>query len=170
MIAADQLERQLIETGREMLARQPAWGASGNLSARTGVDSMVASASGIALGAMSSGDFVAVRVSDGHWEGARKPSKELPMHLGIYRQREDARVVLHSSPPCTTLIACSHETIPSEIFVEAIPGHVVREFLESGRYKPRRSRHMARTMADGPETANYETTKANPAPPFSHHD
>jgi len=69
---------------------------------------------------MAPGDLVTVQLGDGRWEGSRKPSKELPMHLGIYRQREDARVVLHASPPYTTLFACSRETIPAGLFVEAM--------------------------------------------------
>lgn len=113
-------EARLIAAGRAMLAQDLAWGTSGNLSARIDADHMLVSASGTALGAMQPGDFVTVRVSDGHWEGARKPSKEVPMHRGIYRQRAEAQVVLHSSPHYTTLIACSGETIPSELFVETM--------------------------------------------------
>ena len=103
------LEAQLIETGRAMLAHGLAWGTSGNLSARVDSGTMLVSASGTALGAMNPGDFVNVRVADGHWTGTRKPSKEVPMHTGIYQQRPDAQVVLHSSPLYTTLIACSGE-------------------------------------------------------------
>lgn len=114
------LEARLIEAGRAMLAQRLAWGTSGNLSARIDADTMLVSASGTALGAMQPGDFVTVRVSDGQWEGARKPSKEVPMHRGIYQQRADAQVVLHSSPHYTTLIACSDVTIPSELFIETM--------------------------------------------------
>jgi len=114
------VELRLIEAGRSMLAGGLAWGTSGNLSARVEAETMLVSASGTALGAMQPGDFVAVRVSDGHWEGARKPSKEVPMHRGIYQQRPDAQVVLHSSPHYTTLLACSGEAIPSELFIETM--------------------------------------------------
>ncbi len=115
-----ELESSLIAIGRQVLERQLAWGTSGNLSARVDADTMLVSASGTALGAMQPGDFVTVRVSDGHWEGARKPSKEVPMHRGIYQQRPDAAAVLHSSPHYTTLLACSEESIPSELFIETM--------------------------------------------------
>lgn len=120
MALAVNVESRLIEAGRSMVAGGLAWGTSGNLSARVDADAMLVSASGTALGAMQPGDFVAVRVSDGHWEGARKPSKEVPMHRGIYQQRPDAAVVLHSSPHYTTLLACSGEAIPSELFIETM--------------------------------------------------
>lgn len=114
------LEQRLISAGRAMMANELAWGTSGNISARVDADMMLVSASGTALGAMQAGDFVRVRVSDGSYEGARRPSKEVPMHRGIYLARDDARVVLHSSPHYTTLLACSEEPIPSELFIETM--------------------------------------------------
>ena len=114
------VEAQLIATGRHLLARSLAWGTSGNLSARLDADTMLVSASGTDMGDLAPGDLVSVRVSDGTWSGPRKPSKEVPMHIGIYQQRPDARVVLHSSPHYTTLIACSGENIPSQLFIETL--------------------------------------------------
>lgn len=115
-----ELEAHLSKIGREMVVRGLAWGTSGNFSARVDGDSMVVSASGTALGAMQPGDYVRVRVSDGYWEGTRKPSKEVPMHRGIYLARPEAEAVLHSSPHYTTLIACTDEAIPSELFIETM--------------------------------------------------
>lgn len=115
-----ELESTLIDVGRAMLAANLAWGTSGNLSARQGADAMLVSASGTALGAMAAGDFVCVRVSDGRWEGGRRPSKEAPMHRGIYLARADAQVVLHSSPHYTTLLACSGEAVPADLFIETM--------------------------------------------------
>jgi ribulose-5-phosphate 4-epimerase/fuculose-1-phosphate aldolase len=114
------LIQQLSGCGRAMLERGLAWGTSGNLSARVDADTMVLSASGTALGAMAPDDFVSVRLADGSWEGARKPSKEVPMHRGIYLARADAQIVLHSSPHYTTLLACGDEAIPSELFIETM--------------------------------------------------
>ncbi|MDI1249833.1 MAG: class II aldolase/adducin family protein [Lacunisphaera sp.] len=113
-------EANLITTGRLLLDRKLAWGTSGNLSARTDADTMLVSASGTNMGELVAADLVPVRVSDGTWSGLRKPSKEVPLHIGIYQQRPDARVVLHSSPHYTTLIACSNETIPSQLFIETM--------------------------------------------------
>jgi ribulose-5-phosphate 4-epimerase/fuculose-1-phosphate aldolase len=113
-------EAALIDVGRRMLAAALAWGTSGNLSTRLGDDAMLVSASGTALGAMAPGDFVEVRLGDGQWAGARKPSKEVPMHRGIYLARPEAQVVLHSSPHYATLLACSGEAIPSELFIETM--------------------------------------------------
>jgi len=114
------IEASLIATGRQLLQRNLAWGTSGNLSARVDSDTMLVSASGTNMGELVPGDLVPVRVTDGAWSGTRKPSKEVPMHIGIYQQRTDAKVVLHSSPHYTTLIACSGEGIPSQLFIETL--------------------------------------------------
>ncbi len=115
-----ELKSELSATGRYLLAHQLVWGTSGNLSARVDDDSMLVSASGTNMGELGPDDFVVVRVSNGTWNGARKPSKEVPMHVGVYQQRPDAKVVLHSSPHYTTLLACSDERISSELFIETM--------------------------------------------------
>ncbi|MCF8567507.1 class II aldolase/adducin family protein [Alicyclobacillus tolerans] len=111
---------QLIDTGKYMLANQLAWGTSGNLSARIDEQHMMITASGTQMGNLTVEDFSLCNFQDGTWEGSRKPSKEVPMHTGIYKMRDDAHVVLHSSPFYTTLIACSDEPIVSELFVETM--------------------------------------------------
>ncbi len=120
MSAPDNLAVALGEAGRSMLAQGLAWGTSGNISARLDAERMLVSATGTALGSMHFEDFVEVRIGDGGWAGARKPSKEVPMHVGIYQQRPDAQVALHSSPHYTTLLSCAGESIPSELFIETM--------------------------------------------------
>lgn len=110
----------LVAAGRAMVARALAWGTSGNVSARLDAERMLVSASGTALGEMRADDYVTVRLADGGWEGPRKPSKEVPMHRAVYLARADAQVVLHVSPHYTTLLACSDQAIPSELFIETL--------------------------------------------------
>ncbi len=110
----------LIATGRAMREGGLAWGTSGNLSGRLGGGRMLVSATGTALGTLAPEGLVEVRLEDGGWAGAVRPSKEVPLHLGIYRARPDAVVALHSSPPYTTLLACSDEAVPADLFVETM--------------------------------------------------
>ncbi|MFB5190646.1 class II aldolase/adducin family protein [Alicyclobacillus fastidiosus] len=114
------IAKQLIDTGTYMLANQLAWGTSGNLSARIDERHMIITASGTEMGNLGPSDFALCDFTEGTWEGARKPSKEVPMHTGIYQTRDDANVVLHSSPFYTTLIASSEESIISELFIETM--------------------------------------------------
>ncbi len=115
-----EIARQLIDTGKYMLANQLAWGTSGNLSARVDREHMLITASGTEMGNLQMDDFSLCNFVEGTWTGSRKPSKEVPMHTAIYQTREDANVVLHSSPFYTTLMASSQEPIVSELFIETM--------------------------------------------------
>ncbi|WAH37095.1 class II aldolase/adducin family protein [Alicyclobacillus dauci] len=115
-----EIAQQLIFTGKYMLDNQLAWGTSGNLSARIDDKHMIITASGTEMGNLRLDDFSLCNIEDGTWEGSRKPSKEVPMHTGIYQMRDDANVVLHSSPFYTTLIASSDEPIDSQLFIETM--------------------------------------------------
>ncbi|WP_057914664.1 class II aldolase/adducin family protein [Peribacillus muralis] len=114
------IKQKLIETGNYLLAHQLAWGTSGNLSARVDDSHMIMSASGTFMGGFKETDIVKCNIHTGGWEGERKPSKEIPMHKGIYQQRQDAQVILHSSPFYVTLCACSEIEIYSELFIETM--------------------------------------------------
>lgn len=115
------LKQELIETGKYLLKHELAWGTSGNMSARVKDHStMLMTASGTYMGDLKQNDFVECNVVTGEWTGDRKPSKEIPMHKAIYQQREDANVILHSSPFYTTLVSCSNEVIHSELFIETM--------------------------------------------------
>ncbi|WEG13536.1 class II aldolase/adducin family protein [Pullulanibacillus sp. KACC 23026] len=116
----EQLSQKLVETGKYLLANQLAWGTSGNISARLNDKQMLITASGTEMGSLQPNDFAFVNFETGDWEGDRKPSKEVPMHTGIYQVRQDANVILHSSPFYTTLMASSEEPIVSELFVETM--------------------------------------------------
>jgi L-fuculose-phosphate aldolase len=112
--------QQLITTGHYLMSNHLAWGTSGNISARLDENRMVITASGTFMADLGMEDFVECRIDTGEKEGARKASKETPMHLGIYRERKDVNAILHSSPFYTTLFACSNEPILSELFIETM--------------------------------------------------
>jgi L-fuculose-phosphate aldolase len=115
-----QISKQLIDAGKYLLANQLAWGTSGNISARLDDERMLITASGTKMGDLKPDDFALCNFETGLWEGNRKPSKEVPMHTGIYQIRNDANVILHSAPFYTTLIASSEEPIVSVLFVETM--------------------------------------------------
>lgn len=112
----------LAGAARFMAAERLAWGSSGNLSglAADG-ESCWMSPSGSWLGELAATDFVRCRLADGASEaGQHRPSKEHPMHRAIYRERPEARWVLHGSPPSTTLFACQHRAPADNLFIEGM--------------------------------------------------
>lgn len=56
---------------------------------------------------------------DGKYEG-RRPSKEFPLHLAVYREREDIGCVIHATPFYATLVACSNVELKTNLFVESM--------------------------------------------------
>ncbi|MEH7492102.1 class II aldolase/adducin family protein [Neobacillus niacini] len=114
------IQQQLINAGQYLKANQLAWGTSGNLSARLDDHHALITASGTYMANLKEDDFVTFNLQTGTYEGTRKASKETPFHTGIYRVRQDAKAILHSSPFYTTLFACSSETIISELFIETM--------------------------------------------------
>lgn len=113
-------KQNLIEIGKYVMDKNLAWGNSGNMSARVDHDSMVMTASGTYMGELTEEDIVKVNIATGHWEGEKKPSKEIPMHKAIYTVRDEANVVLHSSPFWSTLLACSDVPLYSNLFIESM--------------------------------------------------
>lgn len=63
---------------------------------RMGIDDIV----WLALDADAAADAPAV-------EGSRRPSSEWRIHRDLYRERPEARAVVHSHPPFATALACS---------------------------------------------------------------
>lgn len=114
------IRQELINAGQYLKANQLAWGTSGNLSARLDDHHALITASGTYMANLKEDDFVTFNLQTGTYEGTRKASKETPFHTGIYRVRQDAKAILHSSPFYTTLFACSSETIISELFIETM--------------------------------------------------
>jgi L-fuculose-phosphate aldolase len=118
MSIQDNATGQLEEAGRYLFANGLAWGNAGNLSARTGADRYVITASGTHLGSLSAHDFAECGLDGRVIAGERKPSKETPMHAAVYAARPEIGAVLHASPFYSTMVSCSDLVIPNDLFVE----------------------------------------------------
>lgn len=102
----DNIRADLQTAGRLMIERGLTWGNAGNISARSGPDTFLITASGARLGELTPDDFVHCPMApDAVIQTERKPSKELPMHRAIYEKRPEINVVLHGSPGLPSCIA-----------------------------------------------------------------
>lgn len=109
---------ELIRSGKYLLDNNLAWGTSGNISKLVEGNNMLITASGTFMGELCKDDFVLFDIKNKKNLSNKKPSKETPMHTGIYQNRPDVRAIIHSSPFYTTLFACCEETINSKLFIE----------------------------------------------------
>lgn len=89
---AKQLDRLGYVAGRE-----------GNISVRRGKWIYI-KASGIYLAEATEKDFTRVSI-DGKVHGDKAPSIELPVHLAVYRTRNDVMALIHSHPPYTVALS-----------------------------------------------------------------
>jgi L-fuculose-phosphate aldolase len=118
---SDQIRADLQAAGRLMIERGLTWGNAGNISARSGPDMFLITASGARLGELSLDDFVDCPVvPDSSIRTERKPSKELPMHRAIYEVRPEINIVLHAEPLHSTLVACTDLEVPANGFISAM--------------------------------------------------
>lgn len=116
----DAVRAELQAAGRYMMAHGLAWGNAGNISARTGDRRYLITASGTFLGELADEDFAECTFEGKTFPEGRKASKEMPMHRAVYETRPDIGAVLHASPFYSTLVACSGEEVPPDLFVETM--------------------------------------------------
>jgi L-fuculose-phosphate aldolase len=103
-------ERELIAvTSRRLADDGMALGTAGNLSIRVG-DRIAITGTGAVLARITPDDVSVVDLDGSLISGERRPSAELALHLGIYRDF-GAGAVVHTHPP----IACSLSALIDEI-------------------------------------------------------
>ena len=111
---------QLIEYARKMNRSGINQGTSGNLSVRRD-DWMLITPSAVSYDDLEPADIVQVNF-DGSAVGSRKPSSEWRLHLDVYRDRPDARAILHAHPVHCTALACLGRGIPAFHYMVAVAG------------------------------------------------
>ncbi|QHW33670.1 class II aldolase/adducin family protein [Paenibacillus rhizovicinus] len=120
LLGKDAVRSELQAAGRYMMEHGLAWGNAGNISARTGEDRYLITASGTFLGELGDDDFAECTFGGLSFPQGRKASKEMPMHRAVYERRPEIGAVLHASPFYSTMFACSNEELPADLFVETM--------------------------------------------------
>lgn len=93
-------------------------GTSGNISVRTG-DRFWITPSGTPYDNLAEEDLVSVGL-DGTFEG--NPSSEWRFHQAVYRERSDAKAIVHTHSAHATALSCFRKPIPSFHYMVAIAG------------------------------------------------
>jgi L-fuculose-phosphate aldolase len=94
-------------------------GSSGNASLRVG-DHVVISPSSVHYSEMEIEDIVVVNLDGDIVEGHRNPSVEMPMHLEVYKTRNDALAVVHTHSIYASSMAILRKPLPP-ILDEIVP-------------------------------------------------
>lgn len=120
----DALRRQMSELCRSLFERGFAHGSAGNVSARIGAHILV-SPTNSCLGRLDPARISKVALGGRHVGGDR-PSKEAPLHLGIYAVRPDAGAVVHLHSTHATVLSCLAETNPDDAMAPITPYLMMR--------------------------------------------
>jgi ribulose-5-phosphate 4-epimerase/fuculose-1-phosphate aldolase len=118
------LRRRIVELCRSLHDRGYAHGSAGNVSARIG-DRVLVSPTNSCLGRLDPARLSEVTPAGQH-VGGDEPSKEAPLHLGIYAERPDAGAVVHLHSTYATVLSCLADTDPDDAMAPVTPYLMMR--------------------------------------------
>src|SRR6187399_1065802 len=116
----EQLRAEIVEAGRRMYSRGYVASNDGNISARLGDTRLITTPKSVSKGFMTPDMMVIVDYEGKKVSGDRDPSSELPMHLEVYRNRQDVGAVCHAHPPLATGFAVAGIPLTRAVLAEVI--------------------------------------------------
>lgn len=115
-----QLRADIVEVGRRLYARGYTASNDGNISARLDERRLLMTPRSVCKGFMTP-EMLCITDLDGRkLAGERDPSSEMQMHLEVYRQRPDARAVVHAHPPVATAFAVAGIPLDRAVLAEVV--------------------------------------------------
>ncbi len=93
--------RILVFLAHEVSRRNLVWSNMGNVSLRLSEAEILITPTGCFLEKLKPAEAVVVGL-EGEVKGAGKPSSELPLHLELYKKRQDVNCVVHTHSPYLT--------------------------------------------------------------------
>jgi L-fuculose-phosphate aldolase len=118
--AEEQIRADIVEAGRRLYARGYIASNDGNISARLDDRRIITTPKSVSKGFMTPDMMVIVDYEGARVSGERDASTELPMHLEVYRNRPDARAVVHAHPPLATGFAVAGIPLTRAVLAEVI--------------------------------------------------
>lgn len=121
----DEAARDLCAKAAALAAQGLARAGSGNISIRVEDGRILISPTGEGLGTMRP-DALSILAPDGQHIGGPAPSKEWPLHLGVYAMRPDAGAVVHLHSPYATAWSMVEGLDPANCLPPLTPYSVMR--------------------------------------------
>jgi L-fuculose-phosphate aldolase len=120
MAPESQLRADVVEIGRRLYARGYTASNDGNISVRLDERRLLMTPKSVCKGFMQP-DFMCITDLEGRKiAGDRDPSSEMQMHLEVYRQRPDAKAVVHAHPPIATGFAVAGIPLDKAVLAEVV--------------------------------------------------
>jgi L-fuculose-phosphate aldolase len=115
-----QLREGIVEVGRRLYARGYTASNDGNISTRLDDRRLLMTPKSVCKGFMTPEMMVVTDLEGKKLAGERDPSSEMQMHLEVYRQRADARAVVHAHPPIATGFAVAGIPLDRAVLAEVV--------------------------------------------------
>ena len=115
--------RALVAHGRSLFARGYSCGTSGNLSVRLDDGGYVTSPTNVSLGNLEDDRLSRLDADGAHVDGL-PPTKEVWLHLAMYRSRPEDRAVVHLHSTHATALSCRTDR-PADDALPALTPYVV---------------------------------------------
>lgn len=110
---------QAIWIGKSLFERNKTAGSSANMSFLH-ENTVSITGSGTCFGTLKAESFSTVDLSGAHIDGP-SPSKELPLHLGLYNQKPEIKAVIHTHSFYSVLWSCLPHANPVDIIPTYTP-------------------------------------------------
>ena len=120
MNAEQQARADIVEVGRRLWQRGFVASNDGNISVRLDESRLITTPKNVSKGFMTPEMMVVTDLDGRKIAGERDPSSELKMHLEVYRNRPDARAVVHAHPPTATGFAVAGIPLDRAVLAEVI--------------------------------------------------
>jgi L-fuculose-phosphate aldolase len=118
--AEDALRGDIVEVGRRMHERGYVASNDGNISIRLDDDTILTTPKSVSKGFMTPDMMVVTDLQGRKIRGNRDASSELLMHLEVYKNRPDARAVVHAHPPVATGFAVAGIPLDRAVLAEVV--------------------------------------------------
>ena len=114
------LRDAIVEVGRRLYARGYTASNDGNISVRLDGDRLLMTPKSVCKGFMDPAMMCITDLAGRKIAGDRDPSSEMQMHLEVYRQRPDAKAVVHAHPPIATGFAVAGIPLDRAVLAEVV--------------------------------------------------
>jgi L-fuculose-phosphate aldolase len=116
------LRLAIVECGRICYDRHLMTSNDGNISVRMDDGLILITPSGVSKGRLTTDDLIVVDIEGSiiSAQEGRKPSSEVPMHLEVYKQRDDVNAVVHAHPIFATTLTVSDHEFPLDVLPEVL--------------------------------------------------
>ncbi|MDX9799989.1 MAG: aldolase [Spirochaetia bacterium] len=117
--------KDLIELGKYLVRYRYASGSAGNISLRLASGFILASPTNSHLGSLNKGDL-SLLDENGKLVSGLKPTKEIELHLAIYKSRREANAVIHLHSTYLTALSCISGLDPLSVLDPVTPYVLMR--------------------------------------------